>query len=123
MISDDFIAVTIFSMEFFNHSVFGYFSKEIFPKKKDAASATIASALFPWIIFQSKSHHFLHVHASLHQIHNDTELHFNVEQTSRCLKITEKVSYNIASEASYVYVYIFENLKLAVKQCYQTGQF
>ena len=81
MISDDFIVVTIFSMEFFNHSVFGYFSKEIFPKKKDAASATIASALFPWIIFQSKSHHFLHVHASLHQIHNDTESHFNVEQT------------------------------------------
>ena len=81
MISDDFIAVIFFSMEFFNHSVFGYFSKEIFPKKKDAASATIASALFPWIIFQSKSHHFLHVHASLHQIHNDTESHFNVEQT------------------------------------------
>ena len=58
---------------------------------------------------------------------------------SRCLKITEKVSFNIASEASYVYILIgqmliknvkngpfwrvFENLKLAVKQCYQTGQF
>ena len=58
---------------------------------------------------------------------------------SRCLKITEKVSFNIASEASYVYVLsgqkfiknaknnpfwrVFENLKLAVKQCYQTGQF
>ena len=56
-----------------------------------------------------------------------------------CLKITEKVSFNIASEASYVYILIgqkliknakngpfwrvFENLKLAVKQCYQTGQF
>ena len=56
----------------------------------------------------------------------------------RCLKITEKVSFNIASEASYVYILIrqkfikiakngpfgrvFENLKLAVKQCYQTGQ-
>ena len=58
---------------------------------------------------------------------------------SQCLKITEKVSFNIASEASYIYILsgqkliknakngafwrIFENLKLAVKQCYQTGQF
>ena len=49
-----------------------------------------------------------------------------------------KVSFNIASEASYVYILsgqklnknakngpfgeLFENLKLAVKQCYQTGQ-
>ena len=57
---------------------------------------------------------------------------------ARCLKITEKVSFNIASEASYVYIlsgqkliknakngpfwWVFENLKLAVKQCYQTGQ-
>ena len=55
---------------------------------------------------------------------------------SRCLKIAEKVSFNIASEASYVYFLsgqkfienaknvpfwrVFENLKLAVKQCYQT---
>ena len=52
---------------------------------------------------------------------------------ARCLKITEKVSSNIASEASYAYILsgqkliknaknaqfwrIFENLKLAVKQC------
>ena len=58
---------------------------------------------------------------------------------ARCLKITEKVSFNIASEASYVYILsgqklikntkngpfwrVFENLKLAVIQCYQTGQF
>ena len=53
---------------------------------------------------------------------------------TRCLKITEKVSFNIASEASYVYILlknakngpiwrVFENLKLAVKQSYQTGQF
>ena len=58
---------------------------------------------------------------------------------ARCLKITEKVSFNIASEASYVYILsgqkliqnakngpfwrVLENLKLAVKQCYQTGQF
>ena len=59
--------------------------------------------------------------------------------TERCLKITEKVSFNIVSEAIYVYILsgqrliknakngpfwrVFENLKLAVKQCYQTGQF
>ena len=58
---------------------------------------------------------------------------------SQCLKFTEKVSFNIASEASYVYTLsgqkfiknakngsfwrLFENLKLAVKQCYQTGQY
>ena len=58
---------------------------------------------------------------------------------AQCLKITEKVSFNIASEASYVYILsghkliknakngpfwrVFENLKLAVKQCYQTSQF
>ena len=60
-------------------------------------------------------------------------------KVARCLKITEKVSFNIASEANYVYILsgqkliknakdgpfwrVFENLKLAVKQCYQTGQF
>ena len=54
-------------------------------------------------------------------------------------KITEKVSFNIASEASYVYILsgqkliknaknvsfwrVFENLKLAVRKCYHTGQF
>ena len=58
---------------------------------------------------------------------------------ARCLKITDKVSLNNASEASYVYIVggqkliknakngqfwrVFENLKLAAKQCYQTGQF
>ena len=58
---------------------------------------------------------------------------------TRCLKITEKVSFNIAWEASYVTILsvqkliknakngpfwrVIENLKLAVKQCYQTGQF
>ena len=58
---------------------------------------------------------------------------------ARCLEITEKVSFKIVSEASYVYILsgqkfieiakngpfwrVFENLKLAVKQCYQIGQF
>ena len=61
---------------------------------------------------------------------------FNI--CSRCLKITEKVSFNIVSGASYVYILsgqkliknakngpfwrVFESLKLAVKQCYQTGK-
>ena len=61
------------------------------------------------------------------------------KKAAQCLKITEKVSFNIASEASYVYILsghkfienakndpflrVFENLKLAVKQCYQIGQF
>ena len=56
---------------------------------------------------------------------------------TQCLKIIEKVSINIASEASYVcsiskqklvknvkngpFWRVLENLKLAVKQCYQTG--
>ena len=54
-------------------------------------------------------------------------------RSTRCLKITEKVSFNIASEASCVYILsgqklvknakndsiwrVFENLKLAVKHC------
>ena len=62
-----------------------------------------------------------------------------LSENSRCLKITEKVLLNIASEASYVYILsgpkviqnakngpfwrVFPNLKLAVKQCYQTDQF
>ena len=35
---------------------------------------------------------------------------------AQCLKITEKVSFNNASEASYVYIFS------AVLNCYQTGQ-
>ena len=54
-------------------------------------------------------------------------------------EITEKVAFNIAIEVSYIYILsgqkfiknakngeflgFFENLKLAVKQCYQTVQF
>ena len=62
--------------------------------------------------------------------HNSTLVH------TQCLKITEKVSLNFASEASYVFTLIgqklikngqfwrvFENLKIAVKQRYQIGQF
>ena len=56
-----------------------------------------------------------------------------------CAKIDKKVSFNIASEASYVYILsgpskviksakngpiwpLLENLKLVVKKCYQTVQ-
>ena len=58
---------------------------------------------------------------------------------SQCLKIAKKVALTIASEASYVFImsgqkfiknaknspfwWFFENLKLAVKQCYQTSHF
>ena len=59
--------------------------------------------------------------------------------SAQCLKIAQKVEFNIASDASNVYISsgqkliknaknsqfwrLFENLMLAVKQCYQTGQF
>ena len=62
-----------------------------------------------------------------------------ISQQAQCLKNTEKVSFTIASEASYVHILsgqkliknakngpfwrVFENLKLAVKQSNQTGQF
>ena len=81
----------------------------------------------------------------IHQDNHQISFPFNVSGASfiicivsRCLKITEKVSFNMASEASYVYILsghkiknakngpfwrVFENLKLTVKQCYQTGQF
>ena len=58
---------------------------------------------------------------------------------ARCMKIIEKVAFSIASEPSYIYILsgqkliknaknvafcqVFENLKLSVKQCYQTGSF
>ena len=71
-----------------------------------------------------------------------TKTHFKFVVTyknSRCLKITEKIAFNTMSEASYVYIMsgqkfmknaknsqiwrVFQNLKLAVKQCYQIGHF
>ena len=64
---------------------------------------------------------------------------FMVSTLTQCLKMTKKVSFNIASKVTYVYILneqkfikkakngpvwrVFENLKLAVKQWYQTGQF
>ena len=62
------------------------------------------------------------------QIHNlDTVEHYG----TRRLKITEKVSFSIASERSAQklsknakncpFWRVFENLKLAAKHCYQTG--
>ena len=68
-----------------------------------------------------------------------TVLKSGLKSLTQCLKITEKVAFYIASEASYVYILsgqkliknatngqfwrFFENLMLAVKQCYQTGHF
>ena len=62
---------------------------------------------------------------------------FSTLSKPRCLKIPPKVAFNIASEESYVYISswqkliknakngpfwrVFENMKLAVKQCYQAG--
>ena len=45
-----------------------------------------------------------------------------------CLKITEKVSFNMASIGQKLIINaqfgrVFENAKLAVKKCYQTGHF
>ena len=65
---------------------------------------------------------------------------FILSHYSQCLKITQKVAFNIASEASYVYLHfvdkssskmpkngpiwrVFDKLKLPLKQCYQTGDF
>ena len=63
----------------------------------------------------------------------------NLIPSSQCLKLAQKVAFNIASEASYIYILsgqkfienaknsqfgeFLKNLKLAVKQCYQTGHF
>ena len=61
----------------------------------------------------------------------------NLIQNARCLKTKEKVAFNNASEASYIYSWsgqklknaknsllwrVLKTLKNAVKQCYQTGQ-
>ena len=63
-----------------------------------------------------------------HQIFDEFQM--LIAKMSTALKITEKVSFNIVSEASYVYIWVeklitsakngpfwrvFENLKLAVK--------
>ena len=55
------------------------------------------------------------------------------KNSARCLKITEKVSFNnahilsgqklIKNAKNCPFWRVFENLKLAVKQCYQTGHF
>ena len=39
-------------------------------------------------------------------------LHFKNKSQARCLKILEKVSFNIASEASYVYIFTSFSLKM-----------
>ena len=58
----------------------------------------------------AKSFHGANLISSFHQS-------FGFHMDSRCLKITEKESFSIASEASYVYVFngpkLIENAKLA----------
>ena len=78
------------------------------------------------------------LHYYIHRQNADRLSRSMWEKLAQCLKIREKVSFNIASEASYVWIFIgqnffknakngqfwqvLKNLKLAVKQCYQTGQ-
>ena len=62
-------------------------------------------------------------------------IHKKATRSHDVRKSHQKVSFDIASEASYVYILSGQkfiknakngqlvNLKLAVKQCYQTGQF
>ena len=68
-----------------------------------------------------------------------TQKVFWILESTYCLKITENVSFKIASEVSSVYIFseqkfiektknsqvwqVFEKLKLVAKQCYQTGKF
>ena len=40
------------------------------------------------------------------QVGIDDQRHDLTQTLTQCLKITEKVSFNIASEASYVYIYM-----------------
>ena len=87
----------------------------------------------------SRWHIHLTVFKSVYCSFQASKRGFKNASATRCLKITEKVSFKIGSEASYFYFYIlngqklirnaenglfwliFENLKVAVKQCYQTG--
>ena len=67
------------------------------------------------------------------RVQNYSKLSCFYELQSQSLNITEKVSINIASEASgqkliknaksRQFWRVLENIKLAVKQCYQTSQF
>ena len=82
------------------------------------------SLLLGWRIFQAETQVELKLLYKIGEHHQ-----------AQCLKIFQKVSFDIASEASYVYILSGQkfiknakngqlvNLKLAVKQCYQTGQF
>ena len=72
---------------------------------------------------------------SLVFLYGNSKIHSEYNTLAQCLKIAQKVTFNIASEASYFYILsgkkyiknakngpfwrVFESLKLAVKQCYQ----
>ena len=55
-----------------------------------------------------------------------TSIGLTTTSRPRCLKITEKVSFNvyilIKNAKNVLFWRVFKNLKLAVIQCYQTGQ-
>ena len=81
--------------------------------------------IFFWFNLAFQKDHKLSGHNNYHKKSRDT--------TPQCLKIIEKVSFNIASEASYVYILRGlkmiknakngQNMMLEVKQWYQAGQY
>ena len=94
-----------------------------------------------WILSWIQSMYFqiLPKMAGLSLIPHPIDLLLKNRTITQCLKIEEKVSFHIGSKAGYLYILswqklfknanngqfwqVFENLKLAVKQCYQTSQF
>ena len=49
--------------------------------------------------------------------------YFDISTRAQCLKITEKVSFNIASEASYVYILGGQKLIKNAKKCFILASF
>ena len=101
----------------------------------------LGTLLFPYIILWCRKSIALHIAENSQRNLNDGKKKVEIQNftDARCLKIREKVSFNISSEASYVYIMsgqklienaknghfwrVFEKVKLEVKQCYNTGQF
>ena len=90
--------------------------------------------------FESENWLELGMNAFSYKTHKNSmmplKVKFKKDYSTRCLKIRENVSFNIVSEASYIYILsghklikngqfwrVFENLMFAVIQCYQTGHF
>ena len=104
--------------------------------------------IFPWMVDKTTIVHWYRIYMAKNLNsdvvksrvwHKLIHKRRTITSCSWCLKITEKVSFNIASEASYIYILsgqkliknakngqiwrVLENLKLAVKQSYHIGQF